>query len=291
MALESKLHEVMGKAQPAFTKIDQLPRSLEFFISRVTVQIWRRSIGRENINLSALQTQGKVLAYDAGVLGEDLFRVLCQLDDFQGEAIRSLRKQRVLELKEGIRKTDVIRGSVTRWLQLLAKLVKRHAVDFRASAASRKKQRKEEAERKARAKQEAIERARVKQEAIERARLERLATEAREKEARAWAATRKQTDDKMGSRWRPNISQKEYHDGVRVFIELPGVHTHDFELETHERTVVIKGTRLGSRFSENLTISRKFDLNDTRAEFVHGVLSISLPYSEEHMRNRALSYL
>jgi len=287
----SKMNQLMQKAQPIFAQIDQLP-PIETVIAQIAVQIWRRFIGRADVNLGALQTRLKVLAYDAGVLGEDLFRILCKLDDFHGEDIRTLRKEKVLQLKDGIKKTDVIRASALKWLKFLEKVSKRHTVGFEARASARKRAREEE--KAAKQKREQEERERKEQEAKELANKKLKAAE---------EAAKRQKDKERAAirggvhtaRWRPNISHKEYSDGVRVFVELPGLSSEDIQIGVNNRTLEIKGIRNGAPFAESLFISEKFDLDRTSVEFDDGLLVVTLPYSRAHLsrfpRYSRFSYL
>jgi len=279
--MQTKLNLVMDKIQPTFAKIEQLP--LETFIAQLTVQIWRRFIGRSPINVGNLQSRAKVLAYDAGVLGEELFRTLCKLDDFHGDDIRTLRKQKVLELKEGMRKTDVVRSSALKYLQFLETISKRHIPGFEARAALRKSSRTEAAAAKVRKEKEEKEAAERKEKEAKAATARSVSVQTAESNARE---QREMGTPVSVSRWRPNISQKEYQEGVRVFVELPGLSSDDLAIETNHRTLTIKGTKQGACFLENLSISHKFDLDQTRVEFDNGVLSITLPFTRVHLRER-----
>lgn len=283
--MQTKLKLLMEKAQPTMAKIEKLP--LESFVAHATFQIWRRFVGRlPHVDFVGLQTRAKVLAYDAGVLGEDLFRTLCKLDDFQGDEIRVMRKQEVLKLKEWMKMTDIIRAKALRWVKLLERLAKRQTPGAENRALARKRAREERVRR---AEQEREEKLRVAREEQQR----KLREEAVEEERRQQEAERERRlflSRETSTRWRPTISQKDYLNGVRVFVELPGFHLDEIDINVASRTLTISSDKPGARFREELSISHKFDLDHTDLQFMDGVLVIAFPYSRTYRHTR-FSYL
>ena len=105
------------------------------------------------------------------------------------------------------------------------------------------------------------------------------------------------TEEVSTSALRPNIDVAETDQEIKIIAELPGLGKDDFQLEIHERNLVLKGEKHDAKDEdlENFTYrERRFgsfhrqvslpvtaDLEKIDAHYENGVLTITIPKKEE----------
>ena len=99
------------------------------------------------------------------------------------------------------------------------------------------------------------------------------------------------------SQWRPSCDMVETDEAIIVDIELPGVQREDVRLEVKGDVLYITGERRARQerqgrnyyyteqhygsFERQLRLPRTVDREAIRAEFAHGILTITLPKESE----------
>jgi HSP20 family protein len=102
--------------------------------------------------------------------------------------------------------------------------------------------------------------------------------------------------------WEPNIDVYEDKDNITVRAELPGMKQEDIEVSLQGDTLIISGERkqeeehkegqtyraerFFGRFQRSLTLPQPVDASKIQASYKDGVLTITLPKSEEAKRKR-----
>jgi len=101
----------------------------------------------------------------------------------------------------------------------------------------------------------------------------------------------------MLSGWNPPIDLYEDKDSVTVRVELPGMKKEDIDLSLHDNTLSISGERkheekyeeaevyraerFFGRFQRTITLPTTVAADKTKAQYKDGVLTITLPKTEE----------
>src|SRR5262245_46970713 len=97
--------------------------------------------------------------------------------------------------------------------------------------------------------------------------------------------------------WEPTMDIYEDKDRITVKAELPGMRKEDIEVSLHGNTLVLSGERKHEeqsgkgetyraerwfgRFQRSITLPQPADTNNIQASYRDGVLTITLPKSEE----------
>lgn len=102
--------------------------------------------------------------------------------------------------------------------------------------------------------------------------------------------------------WEPNVDVYEDKDKITVKAEVPGMKKEDIEVsveddvltiagerkEEHEETKgeAFRSERFFGRFERTISLSGSVDPSKVQANYKDGVLTITLPKSEEHQRKQ-----
>lgn len=104
--------------------------------------------------------------------------------------------------------------------------------------------------------------------------------------------------------WVPPVDVAETADSILVTAELPGVSSHDVEIQVEENVLTIRGEKHGEReeedterhmhiseritgsFSRSFTLPRRVDVEGINADFGEGVLKVSVPKAPETRARR-----
>jgi len=102
--------------------------------------------------------------------------------------------------------------------------------------------------------------------------------------------------------WEPNIDVYEDRDKITVKAELPGMRKEDISVSLDGNTLVISGERKHEeekkeqetyrseryfgRFQRSITLSQQVDPGRIQANYKDGVLTVTLPKSEEAKRRQ-----
>lgn len=97
--------------------------------------------------------------------------------------------------------------------------------------------------------------------------------------------------------WAPSVDIYESNDELIVKAELPGMKKEEIELTVHEGTLTISGERKHQRtqeevqasraeryfgrFQRTVSLNKPIDLNEVKATYRDGILTIELPKREE----------
>ena len=100
-----------------------------------------------------------------------------------------------------------------------------------------------------------------------------------------------------GTTWHPAIDVKENENEYKVVAELPGMNKDDVKISVTDNIVTIRGEkkaqveekndnwhqmeRTYGAFERSFTLGMSVDPNGVKARFENGVLTVSLPKSEE----------
>lgn len=104
--------------------------------------------------------------------------------------------------------------------------------------------------------------------------------------------------DRMSTRtWAPPVDIKETEDALILTAELPGIDKKDVSIGLEENVLTISGERSFARdekredyhrvertygaFSRSFTLPRNVKMNDIKAAFANGVLTVTIPKAEE----------
>jgi len=263
----AKLQALMEKTRLSVVKVDQMPDRLDNLIARSCVSIWRRRFVKQYADLRA---QSKALAYDSGTLAEDLFRRLCELDDFQGEDIRTLRKQAVLELKMRISTADKIRKACMRWAEFLEQRFSKCASESDVAVPVLKSEMADVGVSASKAEGE-------QHDDVEDIRIDQAEQPLQPPQQEVGSRPKLPGFE----RWRPACYQSEFPGGIQLLLELPGVHAEEVQIDRDGQSLSVTGVRLERGrpkiFREIFALPLRSDLNRARVAFEDGVLAITIP--------------
>jgi HSP20 family protein len=99
------------------------------------------------------------------------------------------------------------------------------------------------------------------------------------------------------SGWMPSVDIAEDKDRFVLSAELPGVKKEDVKINVHNNTLTIEGEkksasekkddeyyrneRFFGKFTRSFTLNSEIDTEKIKADFEHGVLTVSLPKTEK----------
>jgi HSP20 family protein len=99
------------------------------------------------------------------------------------------------------------------------------------------------------------------------------------------------------SGWMPSVDIAEDKDRFVLSAELPGVKKEDVKINVHNNTLTIEGEKKGTsekkddnyyknerffgKFTRSFTLNTDIDTEKIKADFEHGVLTVSLPKTEK----------
>lgn len=97
--------------------------------------------------------------------------------------------------------------------------------------------------------------------------------------------------------WTPALDVYENTDNLIVTVELPGMKTEDIEISVHDGSLTVSGERklaekaeaaeasrterYFGRFQRTVSLSKPVDVNKVNAIYRNGILTITLPKTEE----------
>ncbi|RME01691.1 MAG: Hsp20/alpha crystallin family protein [Calditrichaeota bacterium] len=100
----------------------------------------------------------------------------------------------------------------------------------------------------------------------------------------------------FGAAWRPELDVEEKDDAFIVRVDLPGMNKKDIhlsidnnvltisgkrELESHEKEArYFCSERFSGSFQRSITLPSQVDENNIKAEYKHGVLTVTVPKAE-----------
>lgn len=107
----------------------------------------------------------------------------------------------------------------------------------------------------------------------------------------------------QGARWSVLAADvEESDDEVTVRLEVPGMETDDFDIAVHEQYLVVRGEKQAARehksgryhitecaygrFERAIPLPAAVSEDKARARYKRGVLTISLPKTQQHQRRR-----
>jgi HSP20 family protein len=106
-----------------------------------------------------------------------------------------------------------------------------------------------------------------------------------------------QSGENAGASWVPPVDVFEKAENIRITAEIPGVQPEDIQISLEGNTLTVRGTkqqqaeertermhryeRTYGVFERAFTLPASVDPKDIKANYEHGVLTITLPKSEK----------
>jgi HSP20 family protein len=106
-----------------------------------------------------------------------------------------------------------------------------------------------------------------------------------------------QSGENAGASWVPPVDVFEEAENIRITAEIPGVQPEDIQISLEGNTLTVRGTkqqqaeertermhryeRTYGVFERAFTLPASVDPKDIKANYEHGVLTITLPKSEK----------
>jgi HSP20 family protein len=106
----------------------------------------------------------------------------------------------------------------------------------------------------------------------------------------------------IGCTWNPPADIYELDNEIVVTVELPGINQKDITLEMKDDVLILKGERkltenvkeedykrmerLFGKFERTFPLSYAVDLNNIKAEYKNGVLTVSLPKKKAYSNKK-----
>ena len=89
------------------------------------------------------------------------------------------------------------------------------------------------------------------------------------------------TSDNGTTGWFPAVSVTEENGDTRISAEIPGVKPEDVKVSVESSTLTIEGQKTGFTFKRSFTLPSTVDAENIKANYEHGVLSVTLPKAEK----------
>jgi len=89
------------------------------------------------------------------------------------------------------------------------------------------------------------------------------------------------TSDNGTTGWFPAVSVTEENGDTRISAEIPGVRPEDVKVSVESSTLTIEGQKTGFTFKRSFTLPSTVDAENIKANYEHGVLSVTLPKAEK----------